>query len=62
MSASSVIYIKTAVTARIPEVETPRAKKTAPRRWFSFRPRQPTTFQRCLALHLVEAERYSALN
>jgi hypothetical protein len=60
MNASSVVYLKAANTDT--DTETAPAKAVAPRRWFARRSRQPTTFQRCLALHLMGAERYGALD
>jgi hypothetical protein len=60
MNASSVVYLTTVKTDT--DTETARAKTVAPRRWFARRSRQPTTFQRCLALHLMGAERYGALD
>jgi hypothetical protein len=66
MSASSpVVYLRSAdfsAAARTSRGKTIPAKKTAPRRWLFRGPRQPTTFHRCLAMHLLVAERCSALD
>jgi hypothetical protein len=66
MTASSIVYLKAAGVSlvRTTEAEAARANKVAPRRWFFRRSSasQPTTFQRCLALHLFVAERYGALD
>jgi hypothetical protein len=64
MKKHSIVHRKLALVPSIEGTgaETVRAEKTAPRRWFSFRSRQPTTFHRCLALHLLVAERSSALD
>jgi hypothetical protein len=64
MNAPSIVYLKAAVASlvRATGAETVRAKKVAPRRWFSLRSRRPTTFHRCLALHLLVAERHGALD
>jgi hypothetical protein len=63
MSASSLVYLKTADVSR---VRPPEAKsvhtKSGWRTLSFFRSRPPTTFQLSLALHMFGAERYGALD
>jgi hypothetical protein len=64
MSASSLVYLKTADVSRVrlPEAKSVRAKKSGWRTLSFFRSRPPTTFQLSLALHMFVAERYGALD
>jgi hypothetical protein len=64
MSASSLVYLKTAEASqvRLPEAKSARAKKIGWRKLSFFRSRPPTTFQLSLALHMFVAERYGALD
>jgi hypothetical protein len=64
MSASSLVYLKTAEVSRVgpTEVASVRAKKAGWRKLSFFRSRPPTTFQLSLALHMFVAERYGALD
>jgi hypothetical protein len=64
MSASSLVYLKTAEVSRVrrPEPGSVRAKKSRWRTMSFFRSRPPTTFQLSLALHMFGAERYGALD
>jgi hypothetical protein len=64
MSASSLVYLKTADVSRVrrPEAKSVRAKKSGWRKLSFFRSQPPTTFQLSLALHMFVAERYGALD
>jgi hypothetical protein len=64
MSASSVVYLKTAETSQLRPTDAASvlAKKAGWRKLSSFRSRPPTTFQLSLSLQLFVAERYGALD
>jgi hypothetical protein len=58
------VHLKTAEAPQVGRIEaTPvRAEKAGRRKLSFFRSRQPTAFQRCLALHLFVAEHHGALD
>jgi hypothetical protein len=65
MSASSLVYLKTADVSRVrpPEANAKSVHTKSGWRTLSFfRSRPPTTFQLSLALHMFGAERYGALD
>jgi hypothetical protein len=58
------VYLKAAEASQVELTEAipGRVEKVGWRKLSFFRSRQPTAFQRCLALHLHGAERSSALD
>jgi hypothetical protein len=64
MSASSVVYLRTAETSqhRSTEAAPVHAKKAGWRNLSFSRSQPPTVFQLCLALHMFVAERRGALD
>jgi hypothetical protein len=65
MSALAGVYFRSmigAFRAKPRAAGTGHQKKTAPRRFSFRRAPPPTTFHRCLAIHLLVAERSSALD